>query len=141
MAIKWVKGRTKIMWYPAATSQAFSKDSLVYFNGSGEIIPADATSGDHIGCILKAITSASAEYTTETNVPVEVPMDKQCEIEADATGLTSESVGLTYDLTDAVTVNGSASAKNVVTCTKYISATKGRFVLNATFDVLRVATT
>ena len=139
--MKFVKGRTKIMSLPAATSQAFSKNSLVYFNGSGEIIPADATSGDHIGIILKAITSASAEYTTETNVLVEVPMDKMCEIEADATGLTSESVGLTYDLTDASTVNGSATSIDTVTCVKYISATKGRFVLNSMFDNFRTVTT
>jgi len=141
MAMKWVKGRTKIAWYPAATSQAFAVNTLVNFNLSGEIIPADSTSGDHIGIILKAITSASPEYATETNVPVEVPVDKMCELEADATGLTSESVGLTYDLTDAATVNGSASSIDAVTCVKYISATKGRFVLNSTFDIFGVRTT
>lgn len=139
--MKWVKGRTKILWLKAATSTLFSLNSLVYFDGSGAIIPADSTSGDHVGIILKAITATSPEYTTSTLVPVEVPCDKMCELEADAASLTAAKVGTTMDLTDAVTVNGAATSKNVITLVKYISATKGRFVLNATFDVFRVATT
>lgn len=141
MAMKWVKGRTKIVFYPKAASTAFSKNSLVYFDGSGAIIPADATSGDHIGLILKAVAATDADYASNTLVPVEVPQDKVCEFEADVTsGLTAAKVGTTMDLTDASTVSISTS-KNVVTCVKYLSATKGRFVLNSTFDVLRVATT
>jgi hypothetical protein len=140
MSMKWVKGRTKIMWLTAATSQAFSINSLVYWNGSGALIPADSTSGDHVGFILKAITSASPEYTTASLVPVEVPADKQCVFEATAASLTAAKVGTTMDLTDAVTVNGAANSKNVVTLVKYLSATKGQFVLNSTYDTYRVAT-
>lgn len=140
MSMKWVKGRTVINWYPAATSNAFAKNSLVYFDASGAVIPADSTSGDHVGIIMKAITSASPEYATATLVPVEVPMDKTCVLEADVTsGLTAAKVGTTMDLTDASTVSV-ATAKNVITCVKFISATKGRFVLNSTFDTYRVAT-
>ena len=139
--MRFVKGRTKTVLFPAAISNLFSKNSLVYFDGSGSVIPADSTSGDHVGIILEAITAASAKYTTAGKVLVEVPVDKQCEIEADVTtGLTAAKVGTTMDLTDASTV-AIATSKNVVTCVKFISATKGRFVLNSTFDVLRVATT
>ena len=59
--MKWVKGRTKIVWLPKAASTAFTKDALVYFDGSGAIIPADSTSGDHIGTILKTIASTDSD--------------------------------------------------------------------------------
>ena len=139
--MKWVKGRTKIVWLPKAASTDFTKNGLVYFNGSGYVIAADSTSGDHIGIGLKTIASTDADYALATLIPVEVPMDKQCEFEADVTtGLTAAKVGTTMDLTDANTV-AIATSKNVVTCVGFIKATKGRFVLNSTFDVLRVATT
>lgn len=140
MSMKWVKGRTKLVFLPKAASTAFTKNTLVYFDGSGAIIPADSTSGDHIGMILKTVVSTDADYALNTLVPVEVPEDKQCEFEADATSLTAALVGTTMDISDAATVNGGATAKKVVTLTKYISATKGRFVLNSTYDVFRVVT-
>jgi len=140
MSMKWVKGRTKVVFYPKAASTAFSKDSLVYFNGSGEIIPADSTSGDHIGIILKAIASTDSDYASKTLVPVEVPQEPQCELEADATGLTAAKVGTTMDLTDASTVDGANASKDAVTLVKYYSATKGRFVLNSRFDNFRTVT-
>lgn len=141
MSMKWVKGRTKIVFYPKAASTVFSANSMVYFNGTGEIIPADATSGDHIGFILKAVAATDSDYASETFVPVEVPQDKMCEFEADATGLTAAKVGTSMDLTNASTVNGAAASKDAVTLVKYLSTTKGRFVLNNTFDNFRTATT
>lgn len=138
--MKWVKGRTKLVFYPKAASTAFAKDSLVYFNGTGEIIPADSTSGDHVGLIQKAVAATDSDYASETRVPVEIPQDKMCVLEADATGLTAAKVGTTMDLTDASTVNGAAADKDAVTLVEYISATKGRFVLNNTFDVFRTVT-
>lgn len=139
--MKWVKGRTKIVFFPKKASTVFTKNSLVYFDGSGAITPAMATSGDHIGMVLKSVAATDSDYAANTLIAVEVPQDKLCIFEADATGLTAALVGTTMDLTDALTVNGAASAKKVVTLVKYLSATKGRFVLNSTFDVLRVATT
>lgn len=139
--MKWVKGRTKIVFYPKAASTAFTKNTLVYFDGSGAITPAIATSGDHIGIVLKSVASTDADYAANTLIAVEIPQDKFCVFEADVTsGLTAAKVGTTMDLTDAGTVSV-ATSKKVVTCVKFITATKGRFVLNSTFDVFRVATT
>ena len=142
MAIKFVKGRTKVISLDRSASVTFTKNSLVYFNGSGYVIPADSTSGDHIGVVLESVASTDSDFATSGAIQIEVPMDKQCEIEADVTGtLTAALVGTTMDLSTALVVNQGGTSKNVVTCTKFISATKGRFVLNATFDVQRVATT
>jgi hypothetical protein len=142
MACKWVKGKTIIRSYPRTSSTVFTKNSLVNFV-SGCILPADSTSGDHVGICLDDVAATDSDYTTSgVKILVECPADKQCEFEALVTGtLVTTSVGVTYDLTDALTVNQAASAKNVVTCTKFITSTKGLFVLNATYDVLRVATT
>ena len=128
-------------WYPAATSTAFTANGLVYFNGSGAIIPADSTSGDHIGVIQKAITSASAEYSVSTPVMVEKAYEDNI-YEADVTGtLTTAMVGNQYDLSDSVTVNCAAQSKKVVTCVGFISATKGLFKINAVIENDNVATT
>jgi len=141
MSCKWVQGKTRLRAYPKQASTAFAKDALVYWI-SGYVNPADSTSGDHIGITAEAITSASANYATAgATILVEVPADKQCVFEATTTGtLAATGVGATYDLSDSVTVNAGAQAKNVVTCVKFISATKGRYVLNASFDTYRVAT-
>lgn len=139
--MKWVSPRTMLKWYPKAASTAFTKNTLVYFNASGYITPAITTSGDHVGIVLKSVASTDADYALNTLLAVEIPFGKMEEFEADATSLTAAKVGTTMDLSDAGTVNGAATSKKVVTLTKYISATKGRFVLNSTFDVLRVATT
>lgn len=140
MAFKWRNGKTILREYPRKTSTAFSKDSLVYF-ASGVIAPATATSGDHAGVCIEVVASTDSDYATAgVPIQIEVPCDKQCVLEADVSGtLATTSVGVTYDLLDSTTVNQAGTSKNVVTCIKFISTAKGQFVLNATFDVYRVA--
>jgi len=140
--MKWIKGKTRLRSYTRTSSTAFTEGALVYWV-SGLVAPADATSGDHIGIAAEAVTSSDSDYATAgVKILVEVPADKQCEFEADVTGtLVSTSVGVTYDLSDSVTVDQGNTSKNVVTCTKFISASLGHFVLNASFDTYRVATT
>jgi len=139
--MRWIKGKTATKWYPKKASTAFSVGDMVYFDGSGNIQPADSTSGDHVGIIKKAIASTDSDYAANTKVPVEIPLESNCEFESEASGLTAAKVGTTMDLTDANTVNGGATSKNVVTLVGYISATKGKFVLNSQYAHLRVATT
>jgi hypothetical protein len=143
MAFTLAKGPAKVEWYPAATSQAFSYGDLVYFNASGKLIPADATSGDHAGVIMRAITSASDAYTTEEFVPVIVPQDDtEFEVDVDTgTALTTAMVGNRYDLTDANSLNVGGTSKKVVTITKFISATKALVKINAMIQNADVATT
>jgi len=135
------KGKPTVEYFPKAASTAFAVNSLVYSNAAGEITPADSTSGDHIGVCLRVVTSGDDDYASETMVPVMIP-DANTVFEAEVAGtLTTEMIGLQYDLTDADTVNVAAQSKKVVTCVGYISATKGLFKVNATIYNVNVATT
>lgn len=141
MAFIRKSGKTKIMYLPvAASAGAIANGSLVSFS-SGVIIPATNTvAGNTIaGVIRKAITTADADYAVARLVPVEVPVEKNVVWEAPvAVGtLAASSVGLYFDLTtadDGSGVDQSASTYDIVQCVKYISATKGHFILNIGAD-------
>ena len=62
------KGKTKTMWYPRPASQVFTKGDLVYPNTSGQVIPADATSGRHVGVIKKTVATTDDDYATVDEV-------------------------------------------------------------------------
>jgi len=139
--MKWVIGKTKLVKRAKTASTVFAKGGLVNMV-SGYLLPADATSGDFYGIVQKAVVATDDDYADNTFILVEVPVDKMCEFEAPVDGtLTQALVGTAMDLTDSENVNQAATSKEVVTCTKFISASKGRFILNATADVANVATT
>jgi len=120
------------MWLPWTTGQVTAKDGLVAFS-SGRLIPATSSSEGYAipGTALKAITSASDEYTTAGNIPVRVPVEKAVEWEATVTAtLVVGDVGLHCDLTDQSTVNRAASSLDIVQVTQFISTTKCLCVLN-----------
>ena len=50
---KKISGCPMIERFPVATSQLYNNGGLVYANGTGAVIPADATSGDHIGVAIE----------------------------------------------------------------------------------------
>ena len=125
-------GRTKVMYFPWTTGQITSKGGLVVFS-SGKLIPATSSteSGQTAGVALKAITATSDEYTTQSNIAVEVPIEKNVEWEATVTAtLVATSVGLHCDLTDQSTVNAAASSLDICWISKFISTTKALVVLN-----------
>jgi len=129
---KAIKGRWGLRWYPKTASTAFAKDSLVSFS-SGTLIPSSNATDQIQGIIRKAIAATDSDYASTTSVPVEVPLEVACEVEADvSTGtLVAASVGDYFDLTDASGVDQSASADDIVQCVGFISASKGRFIINA----------
>lgn len=135
------QGKTKVMYFPKAASTAFTEGDLVYFNGSGEIIPADATSGQHVGVIRKDVVSTDSDYASETLVPVEVPVERWVVWEVDTASATTEDVGLEIDLTDAATANRGASSKDALLVTGYKSATKLYVTILSNADVKDTATT
>jgi hypothetical protein len=131
---KRISGNPKIEWYPKDASVAFANGGLVYWNGSGEIIPADATSGQHCGVIIRAVTSADADYATAlAKVPVDCPTPEDIfEVDVETGTLTTAMVGNQYDLVadgDAIDVN--ATSKLVVTVVGYVSATKALVKINS----------
>lgn len=131
------------MWFPKAASEAFAINDLVYFNGSGYLTKADATSGDHIGTIQKTVTSSDSDYASNTFVPVLVPRGPHAlwKVPVGTGTLTSAMVGNTYDLKDANEIDVNAQSKNVVTIAKYISGTEAVVIINAMAAHQRVATT
>lgn len=128
---KKISGCPMIERYPVATSQLYNNGGLVYANGSGAVIPADSTSGDHIGIAIEKISATDPRYTDGGKINVEVLKDNDI-FEADVTGtLTTAMIGNFYDLSDDLIVNVGATSKKVVLCVGYISATKGLFKINA----------
>lgn len=139
--IKRISGKPNLEPYKNTISNLYSSNSLVYANGSGGVIPADATSGNHIGVIINEIAATDDLYATAGQVMVDI-CDDNTILECDVDGtLTPAMVGNFYDLTDASNVNVAAQAKNVVLCVGFISATKGLFKLNSRATVVHVATT
>lgn len=129
MAFKRHKGKTKVMYFPVTTSTAFTDGDLVSF-ATGLITPATSSTTKHVGVIRKTIASTDADYATARLVPVEVPVEKYVEWVADVTsGLVAADIGLYVDLTDARTVDRSASTVDALLCTGVISSTKGKFVI------------
>jgi len=136
MAFKLYKGKTKTIWLNVKPSTAFAKDSIVAMGTSGDvglIIPATSATAalSHIGVIPRAIASTDADYAATRKVPVLVPVEKNVEWLGDVTsGLVAADKGLLVDLTDASTIDRSASTIDAALVKSVISSTKGTFILN-----------
>lgn len=126
----------KVMYFRKKASTAFVAGALVAFEtngGAGDPVePADASDAEIIGIGLRTVTSASDDYASNTRYPILVPATKGAEMFGTVgTGtLTVADEGLEVDLKDADEVDQSASTTDVLVCTKFISATKGRFTIN-----------
>jgi len=129
------RGKTKVVMLPMTTSVAISDGSLVAW-GSGRLIAATSTtaSSDIAGVIRKTLTSASAEYSTDSDVPVEMPVEKNVEWKFLGASLSTSTVGTYLDISNAYTVNGAASTYDIVLHTKYVSTTEGIGILNIGAD-------
>ena len=141
--IKRISGRPTIEWYPVKVSQVFPAGALTYWDGSGFLIPADATSGDHAGVIQQPVAATDANYATARKVMVDVPTDQDVfEADVETGTLTVAMVGNTYDLVaDGDALDVTATAKKVVTIVGFVSASKALIKINAIAANLRVVTT
>lgn len=136
------RGKTKTMWFPRPASQEFTKGDLVYFNGSGQVIPADATSGAHVGVIKKTVATTDDDYATaDVLVPIEVPVERWVEWRVETASAVADDIGLEIDLTDANTANRGASAKDALLVTGFISATELLVTILSNADIKDTATT
>lgn len=136
-------GRPNIVWLPKDASVAFANGGLTYWNGSGEIIPADATSGDHAGVINRSVLSTDDDYATAlAKVPVDVPTTHDIfEVDVETGTLTTAMVGNQYDLVaDGDAIDVTATSKKVVTVVGFVSASKALVKINAIANHVNVAT-
>jgi hypothetical protein len=142
MAFILRKGKSVIENWPIAASQVVVAGDLVYANGSGTVIPADSTSGDHLGIAMKTIASTDSDYAVAKSLPVlKAYADNIYEVDVDTgTALTAAMVGNQYDLTDANSLNVGATSKKVVTIVGFISATKALVKINAVIENTHVVT-
>jgi len=134
-------GRPNLVKMDNAITNVYNGGDLLYADGSGALIPADATSGAHYGIMVGDITATDDRYTTAG----QLTFDKlaagdlvRCD-NVDGT-LTAALEGTTMDLSNAESVNQAATSKNVVTLIKFISASEGIFMINALASVTNVAT-
>jgi len=135
-------GRPRLYPLTNAISTDYNKGDLIYANGSGAFIPADATSGDHYGIAAEELPSTDDRYATAGEIMVDLlsPGDLvRCD-DVDGT-LTAAKEGTTMDLANAESVDVANTSKLVVTCVKYISATEGIFMVNALANVYHVVST
>jgi hypothetical protein len=125
-------GKTKTVKMLWTTGQTITKGSLVSWT-SGRLVPAgSSTEGYNMeGVIQETITSASGVYTTNGDVLVEVPVEKDVKWTADFTAtLLVTDIGAHCDITNGYTVNRGASSYDICKIAGYISTTKGVVVLN-----------
>lgn len=134
-------GRPNLVKMDNAITTVYKSGDLLYANGSGALIPADSTSGDHYGIMVQDIATTDDLYATAG----QLTFDKlaagdlvRCD-DVDGT-LTAALEGTKMDLSNAESVNQAATSKNVVTLIKFISASEGIFMVNALVGVGNVAT-
>lgn len=136
-------GKPNIQYFKKAASTAFVNGALVYFNGTGEVIPADTTSGDHIGIILREVLATDDDYASETYVPVDVLSGQdRLEVEVTNDDLAAADIGNTCDIeAGGATIDPDVTTKGQVTLVDFISTGKAVVTVNSLFGHLRVATT
>jgi hypothetical protein len=143
MSFRHIAGNAKVETYPNAISTVYTAGGLGYFNGSGAVIPADATSGDHAGVILEAIAATDAKYSTAGKIPVLVPDQNDIfEVDVETGTLTTAMIGNQYDLVaDGDAIDVTATSKKVVTVVGFVSSSKALVKINALATTANVATT
>ena len=121
------RGKVKTVYLPVTTSTAFTKDTLVSFSAGLLTAATSATTAvNTIGVIRKTIASTDTDYATARTVPVDVPVERCTEWEADVTsGLVAADIMKEVDLTDAANVNRAASAIQNIRVKEVLSTTKG----------------
>lgn len=132
MAFTRYKGKTKTVWLPVTTSTVITKGAVVSW-ASGLLIAATSstTALSHAGVIRKTIAATDSDYATARLVAVEVPVEKNVIWTADfTTTLVTTDLGAEVDFTDSLTVNRGASSVDTCIIQEYISATKGRVLIN-----------
>lgn len=132
-AFTFIRGKTKILSLPKTASVTFTEGDLVILTSG---LVATATAGDNaanvIGRAAKAVASTDGDYATAAAlIQVEVPVEPNCVMEAPVANgsLLTTSIGVEFGLTSAGAVDFADNTNTDVTCVGFISASRGRFVL------------
>ncbi len=97
--IKRKTGVHNIQYFKKKASTAFINGALVNVDSDGFLIPATASSVNHLGTILKTVAATDSDYASTTAVPVDMATSID-EFTADVSAGTvaQTAVGAYYDL-------------------------------------------
>jgi hypothetical protein len=133
MSFKFVKGKTKIISLPRTASVTFTSGDLVILTSG---LVATATAGDNgaavVGVAAESVASTDSDFATAAvGIQVEVPAEPNCVLEGDVANgsLLTTSIGVEFGLTSAGAVDFADTSNTDLTCVGFISASKGRFVI------------
>jgi len=97
--IKRKNGAHNIMYFKKKVSTAFINGALTNVDSNGFLIPATATSINHVGVILKTVASTDSDYASATFVPVDVCRTVDLFVADVSAGTVAQTaVGAFYDL-------------------------------------------
>lgn len=97
--IKRKGGAHNIQYFKKKASTAFINGALCYIDTNGFLVPATASSVNHLGTIQKTIAATDADYASTTMVPVDVARTVDLFIADVSAGTVAQTaVGAYYDL-------------------------------------------
>lgn len=97
--IKRKNGSHNIQYFKKKASTAFINGALCNVDSNGYLIPATATSINHIGVILLTVAATDSDYASATFVPVDVARTTDLFIADVSAGTVAQTaVGAYYDL-------------------------------------------
>lgn len=111
-----------IKTFPKTASEAMSKNSLVELT-SGYVGAADDNETIVLGVLKQEITANDSDYASTTGVQVEM-VEAGDEVEMTTTA--TLTIGTSYGISNAYTVDQADTSNDVFTCTKAISSTRAR---------------
>lgn len=108
--------------YKKTASTAFDGQSLVEWT-SGLLTPADDNDTTVLGVILQEVATTDSDYASETTKLVQLIQPGDI---VEITTSTTATVGVSYGISNAYTVDVSDTTNDVFTVTEVLSATRAR---------------
>ena len=133
MAIKFVKGKTRLREFTRTASVTFTKNSLCILTSGLVATALNNTTTTVLGIVVEDVASTDSDFATAAvPIKVELPADANCVVEADVANgsLLTTSIGVKFGLTSAGAVDFADTTDVVLTCVGFISASKGLFQLD-----------
>lgn len=123
----------EIQYFRKKASTAFTPNLPVSRTSADETIePTVAATTTVTGIGLQQITSADADYASETLIAVAIPKTDGAQFESDTSAdIAVTDIGEFMDLTNAGLVDPAASTTDIVILKSVISARRGVFVFNS----------
>ena len=88
-----------VRYFKKLASTAFVNGASTFVDSNGYLNPASATSVNHVGVILRSVTSGSSDYASATFVPVDMCSPTDLFIaDVSAGSVAQTAVGAYYDL-------------------------------------------